>query len=293
MKYYNSETQNVIPESWKILVTGITSIHGWPIFSKLQKILPPPQLFGLGPPKLNYLKADNILSACITDKISLYEIKDSFKPTHTIHCAGVCDLDVCEERPQWARTINVSGAQALIDVFGVSIPIFYMSTDLVYSGNNPPQKGYSENDAPDPISVAGATFAEAETYIQKIKNHCIIRLGLPLGNSINGKKGAVDWIESRFKKNRPVTLFYDEFRSCVYCEEIGELAVAVLIKQLKGLYHFGGKKSWSLHDIGEYVLKKGNYPSDLLNGILRHQEKNGPPRIGDVSLNSTRIKEFI
>ena len=282
-----------ISDSWRILVTGVTSIHGWPIFTQLHKLLPETFLYGLRPPNSNVPDAENVSSFCITEREKLEKIRDEFKPTHVIHCAGVCDLDVCEERPEWAHSLNVKGTRAVADVFGNDIPILYMSTDLVFSGYNSPAGGYTEDDEPNPINVVGKTFASAEAYIQKCKDHCIVRLGLPLGDSIDGKKGAIDWIESRFRRNLPVTLFYDEYRSCVDCEEVVRMAIAALTLGLRGIFHLGGDRRWSLYDIGKYVLDKGGYAPALLHGIMRHQEENGPPRIGDVSLNSKKLRSFI
>jgi dTDP-4-dehydrorhamnose reductase len=291
--HINYNYQMEIPDSWRVLVTGVTSIHGWPIFTQLHKLLPETFLYGLRPPKSNAPEAGNVSSFCITERKKLEKIKDEFKPTHVIHCAGVCDLDVCEERPEWAHSLNVQGTEAVADVFGNDVPVLYMSTDLVFSGYNSPAGGYTEHDKPDPINVVGRTFARAETYIQKCRDHCIIRLGLPLGDSIGGAKGAIDWIESRFRRNLPVTLFYDEYRSCVDCKEIGRIVVATLTLGLRGLFHLGGDRRWSLFDIGKYVLDKGEYAPDLLRGIMRHQEKNGPPRIGDVSLNSKKLRSLV
>ncbi len=282
-----------ISDSWRILVTGVTSIHGWPIFTQLHKLLPETFLYGLRPPNSNVPDAENVSSFCITEREKLEKIRDQFKPTHVIHCAGVCDLDVCEERPEWAHSLNVKGTRAVADVFGNDIPILYMSTDLVFSGYNSPAGGYTEDDEPNPINVVGKTFASAEAYIQKCKDHCIVRLGLPLGDSIDGKNGAIDWIESRFRRNLPVTLFYDEYRSCVDCEEVVRMAIATLTLGLRGIFHLGGDRRWSLYDIGKYVLDRGGYAPALLHGIMRHQEENGPPRIGDVSLNSKKLRSFI
>ncbi|MGR3221090.1 MAG: sugar nucleotide-binding protein [Candidatus Anammoxibacter sp.] len=281
-----------IPETWRVLVTGVTSIHGWPVFTKLHELIPKSRILGIRPPNSKVPDAENVSSTCITNQSELGDIRDRFRPTHVIHCAGVCDLDVCEERPEWAHSINVCGAKAVADVFGNNAPVLYMSTDLVFSGNNTPSDGYTEDDRPNPISVVGKTFEEAEKQIKECKNHCILRLGLPLGDSITGDKGAIDWIENRFKRKLPVTLFYDEHRSCINCEEIGTMAVSVLRLGLKGLFHFGGVKTWSLYDIGKYVLKKGGYSPDLLKGRMRHHEQNGPPRIGNVSLNSNRLKSI-
>ncbi len=282
-----------IPDSWRILVTGVTSIHGWPIFTQLSELLPEPFLYGLRPPKSDVPDLGNVSSFCITEQAELEKIREEFKPTHVIHCAGVCDLDVCEERPEWAHALNVQGTKAVADVFGNDIPILYMSTDLVFSGYNSPAGGYTEDNEPDPVNVVGKTFAEAEAYIQRCKEHCVIRLGLPLGDSIAGDKGAIDWIEGRFRRALPVTRFYDEYRSCIDCEEIGQMTVTALTLELRGLFHLGGEKIWSLYDIGEYVLEKGGYSPGLLNGIMRHQEENGPPRVGNVSLNSNRLRNLI
>ncbi len=285
--------QMEIPDSWRILVTGVTSIHGWPVFSQLRKLLPETFLYGLRPPKSNHPKGDNVSSFCITERKKLEQIKDEFNPTHVIHCAGVCDLDACEERPEWAHLLNVQGSRAVANVFGNDIPIFYMSTDLVFSGFDTPAGGYTEDYKPNPINVVGETFACAETYIQKCIDYCIVRLGLPLGDSIGGTKGAIDWIEGRFRRGLPVTLFYDEYRSCVDCEEIGRMVITALTLGLRGLFHLGGDKRWSLFDIGKYVLDRGGYSSGLLRGITRDQEENGPPRIGDVSLNSSKLRNVI
>ncbi len=285
--------ENSLIEASRILVTGITSIHGWPVFTKLRELLPEHRLFGVKPPKATAPNADNVLSTCITNRLKLQEIRDIFKPTHIIHCAGVCDLDVCESRPDWARLINVQGAKSVVELFGNDIQVLYISSDLVFSGHNPPSGGYSEEDPLSPVSVAGQTFAEAEEQIKRCKDHCIIRLGLPLGNSMNGHKGAIDWINSRFSRNLPVTLFYDEYRSCASCDEIGDMVVAALKFKLRGIFHFGGDKTWSLYEIGEHVLQNGGYSPDLLKGRMRHEEKDGPPRVGNISLNSNRFRDLV
>lgn len=284
----------------RILVTGITSIHGWPIWNALSNVAEvsnfgtnageTPRLFGIRPPRTKRPVGDNVAAVCITDRDALNRIRREFNPTCVVHCAGVCDLDLCEERPEWAYDLNVNGAKAVSDVFGGTCKIYYMSTDLVFSGEDSPKDGYAEHHPPDPVSVAGRTFHEAEQVLFRLEDACIVRLGLPLGDSITGDKGAIDWIKSRLTKNRPVTLFYDELRSCVWCDQIAAMISPVLVLNLTGLYHFGGDQPWTLHEIGQYVQDKYQTPRYLLKGIYRCEEQNGPPRIGDVSMNSTKLK---
>lgn len=281
-----------LPHDWRILVTGVTSIHGWPIYQALRQNLPENRLFGIRPPKMDRPEGRNVRALCITDAEALENIRNQFDPTHVVHCAGVCDLDVCEERPHWAHTMNVQGSEIVARVFG-DLPILYMSTDLVFSGIDPPTSGYTEEHTPNPVSVVGRTFLEAEQRVQAVGRHCIVRLSLPLGQSINGEKGAIDWIEHRFRRRLPVTLFYDEIRSCVTCENIALNTLKILKQELTGLYHLGGSKPWSLYDIGRHVLEKGPYDPVFLRGMLRNEEINGPPRIGDVSLNTSRLSQIL
>ncbi|MBW1915564.1 MAG: sugar nucleotide-binding protein [Deltaproteobacteria bacterium] len=281
-----------IPNDWRILVTGITSIHGWPVFKFLSKLMPQDRLFGIRPPGIDYPEADNIEAICMTDRDALKRIRERFDPTHVVHCAGVCDLDVCEERPEWAHRINVQGAENMADLFGENLPLVYISTDLVFSGEKPPEGGYTEEDETDPVSVAGRTFVKAERRILKQDDSCVIRLSLPLGDSVNNK-GAIDWIEGRFMRGLPVTLFHDEVRSCIECEAIGPVVIQVFLNRIRGLYNLGGDRSWSLYEIGKHVLEKGDYSAELLDGTMRHEEINGPPRIGDVTLNSLKLKQAL
>ena len=283
----------------RILVTGITSIHGWPIWRALNvaeassfvmKSCESVRLFGIRPPQTKAPVADNVAAVCITDRDELSRIRDKFRPTCVVHCAGVCDLDLCEERPEWAYDLNVNGMKAVTDVFGETCKIIYMSTDLIFSGERPPENGYAETHAPDPVSVAGRTFHQAEQVLQGLDGACIMRLGLPLGDSVTGDKGAIDWIKSRLIKNRPVTLFYDELRSCIWCDQIAEMIGPILSLNLQGVNHFGGNRPWTLHEIGQHVQDTHQTPPHLLKGIYRHEEQNGPPRIGDVSMNCNKLK---
>jgi dTDP-4-dehydrorhamnose reductase len=271
---------------YNVLVTGTTSIHGYPIFSHLAT-LDDFSVHGIRSPKMRVPAATEPL--CITDRDGLSKIKNAFHPTHIVHCAGVCDLDVCEDRPQWAESMNTDGARAVSEVFGDTCHIMYLSADLVFSGNTTPVNGYNESAVPEPVSVAGKTILAAEQVIRTNPRHTIIRLGLPIGKSVDGTKGAVDFIDYRLRKSLPITLFHDEYRSCISCEDIATVIEKCIRQNIQGLYHLGGPKRHSLHDIGKWVLEKGGYDRAFLKTISRTEEIGGPPRMGDVGLDSSKI----
>ncbi|HMD68664.1 MAG TPA: sugar nucleotide-binding protein [Chitinivibrionales bacterium] len=277
----------------RILITGVTSIHGWPIYKKLKAILPPGRLFGIRPPQMTVPDDDSVTSVCMTDADALSAINDSFRPTHVLHAAGVCDLDICEERPKYAHDINVNGAKNIVDVFSADCYIMYFSADLVFSGHNPLASGYTEQDDPDPVSVVGQTYVLAEQEIRRAPRRCIVRLGLPMGESIQGEKGAVDFIEGRLKRGLPMSLFHDEWRSCINCAELADVVLELLDKEAQGLFHLGGPNPISLYDIGKRILEKGNYKKEALRKLSRYDDVEGPPRIGNVQLDSSKVEAVI
>jgi len=124
--------------------------------------------------------------------------------------------------------------------------------------------------------------------VQTCRRYAIVRLGLPLGESLTGDKGGYDWVGSRFRRNLPVTLFHDEIRSCIPCSELAAHIPRLLGQEVTGIYHLGGRQPQSLYDMGKTVLQKGDFDPALLNGISIHEEKNGPPRIANATLNSAK-----
>jgi dTDP-4-dehydrorhamnose reductase len=279
--------------SARVLITGVTSIHGWPIYKRLSALLPPERLFGIRPPQMRIPNHDNVASVCMTDAAALREIRNCFRPTHVLHAAGVCDLDICESRPQYAFDINVCGAKNIVDVFSPSCYLMYLSADLVFSGIAPPPSGYRETDDPDPVSVVGKTFVQAEQQFFRASRRSIVRLGLPMGNSIDNEKGAIDFIEGRLRRNLPMSLFHDEWRSCIDCDELADIVIELFSCEVLGLFHCGGPRPVSLYEIGKQILVKGRYNKTALKKWSRKDDTNGPPRIGNVHLNSSMVESLI
>ena len=275
-----------------ILITGITSIHGWPIFSAFRKKYKE-RVYGVAPDNMShFFKNDKKVFFCKMQKLSKMEkIFDKVKPKAVVHAGGVCDLDRCESSPDFAYEINVLGTRNIVNLSKDSY-LLYISTDLVFSGNDPLDRGYSELSLVDPVSVIGKTFVEAEREILRHEMSGIIRLGLPIGPSISGTKGPIDFIAKRLSKNKVMTLFHDEIRSLITTEDLARAVIHFFDKRGKGIFHCGGPQEYSLYDIGAYLVEERGYQEEYLIRSSRFNEKNGPPRIGRVTLDSAKFYEF-
>ena len=117
----------------------------------------------------------------------------------------------------------------------------------------------------------------------------VLRISLPMGISFNGHAGAIDWIQSRFKKSKPATLYFDEVRTPTYVDCLNRTCEDVLGSPLAGLYHAGGPRRLSLYNIAQIVNRIGGYDPRHLEGCLRHEAGPIPPRAGDVTMNSRKL----
>ena len=111
-----------------------------------------------------------------------------------------------------------------------------------------------------------------------------------MGISFNGHAGAIDWIQSRFAKQKPATLYFDEVRTPTYVECLNEVIEEVFAKRITGLFHAGGPTQLSLYQIAQIVNRVGGYRPELLMGCPRIDAGAMPPRAGNVTMNSQKLR---
>ncbi len=139
-----------------------------------------------------------------------------------------------------AWRINVESARNLVEVARPhGVRFVHLSVDLVFSGIG--DGGHVETDPVDPVTMYGKTMVAAERMIlDRLPSAAVLRISLPMGISLSGHAGAIDWIQSRFKKSRPATLYIDEVRTPTYAGCLSRLAEQVLARDdLHGIYHAG------------------------------------------------------
>ena len=150
--------------------------------------------------------------------------------------------------------------------------------------------GGGDGEEPDPVTVYGKTMVEAEqAFLEHRPDVPILRISLPMGISFNGHAGAIDWIQSRFLKDKPATLYFDEVRTPTYVDCMNRLFATVLSSDLAGLYHSGGPRRLSLYQIAQIVNRVGGYHPKHLHGCYRIEAGPIPPRAGNVTMNSGKL----
>jgi dTDP-4-dehydrorhamnose reductase len=249
----------------------------------------PGQVVGIRQEDDPRLSGPGVVACNAEDREALARLFDRHGFGSVLDCAGNCALKACELNPALAWRLNVEGVQNLLaQSVRLNARMVHLSVDLVFSGDK--NGDYVEDDLTDPVTVYGKTMVAGEQAVLKADPRaCILRISLPMGTSLNGHAGAIDWISSRFKKSRPATLYVDEIRTPTYTDCLNGLCEAAFADHLTGIYHAGARRGLSLYQIAQVINRVGGYDPDCLFGIPRHHAGPIPPRAGNVCMNSDKL----
>ncbi|MFN4259746.1 MAG: SDR family oxidoreductase [Gemmataceae bacterium] len=281
-------TQPQPPFPLPLLITGISGVAGYNAFHYFRQCFPG-RVIGIRSPRTPRLVGDGIVPLNAEDRAGMRELFGHYRFRGVLNCAGNCALKSCELDPAMARQANVASVDAIRDnVHRHGCRLVHLSSDLVFSGKGDGK--YVETDPVDPVTIYGQTMAEGEQRIAaRVPGAAILRISLPMGPSFNRHAGAIDWIQSRFRAQRPATLYYDEVRSCTYVADLNEVFAFFLTNELAGVYHAGGPRALALYQIAQIVNRVGGYEPRWLTGCYRHEAGPMPPRAGNVSMRSDKL----
>ena len=237
---------------------------------------------------------DATVVALTRDRLELTDaaaVRAAFRlqsPQLVIHCAAITSSPECEANPALARKINVE-VTALLAELAADIPLFFMSTDLVFDGRI---GRYDETAPVNPLSLYAATKVAAEQIVLANPRHTVIRTSLNGGTSPTGDRGFNEQTRRAWQGGRTVRLFTDEYRSPIAAEVTARAIWELAALNRPGLYHVAGSERLSRWQIGQLLaarwpeLKPGIEPSSL-------KEYTGAPRSPDSSLNSAKAQALL
>jgi dTDP-4-dehydrorhamnose reductase len=271
-----------------LLITGAAGVAGYNAFHYFHSKYPG-QVVGVRPHQTFRLTGPGIIAEDGKDPVGVARLFDRFGFRSVLNTIGNCALKSCELDPAMAHALNVQSARVIAEqVRRHDARLVHLSSDLVFSGTRGGNHG--ESDPTDPVTVYGKTMVQAEGILTaQTPSAAILRISLPMGPSFNQHAGAIDWIQARFRADRPATLYFDEVRSCTYCDDLNAVFEKFLANSAAGVFHCGGPTPMTLYQIAQVVNRVGDYAPELLKGCPRIEAGPMPPRAGDVSMSSAKL----
>lgn len=263
-----------IPLTPRIMLFGATSILGFYLAKRYSDLLLP-----FTSPGHRSAVVRDWPTLNLEDPAWIEGVIDQVRPHILIYGHAVCDVPKCEVDPDWAYEVNVGHLKRVLKVLPESTRFVYISSDHVFGGDGI----YDEGSPPSPISVYGSSRVEAEQCVLNRPNALVLRTGLAIGRSPNGRTGHLDWLRYRRQKNLPITIVEDEYRSVVWAEDLADRVMELAQSGTTGLRHITATQTISRVTLAHYLLERlGREPS--FQRESRHQRM--APHLGHVSLAS-------
>ncbi len=201
------------------------------------------------------------------------------QPELLLYCHAVCDVSKCEASPGWANEVNVQHVERVLAALPEKTRLVYVSSDHVFGGDG----SYDEESIPCPISVYGRTRVEAEQRVLQRTGSLVIRPGLGIGDSPDGRTGHRDWLRYRTQQSLPITIIHDEYRSVVWICELAKRVMEVAKSTEAGIRHLTATRVVSRVEVASYLMKQMGLP---LNYKVESRLQQCAPHIGRVELTS-------
>jgi dTDP-4-dehydrorhamnose reductase len=204
-------------------------------------------------------------------------VLEALHPDVALHLAAVARLADCELDPQLARRVNVGVADRLAERLGARL--LAISTDLVFDGRRAP---YAATDPVAPLSVYGATKAEAEECVRS-RGGRVVRLPLLFGPDAHGR-GASASLRQAWSRGERTALFTNEYRTPLHAADAARTLVELAVDPGgPALVHLAGPDRVSRWELGQAFADVHHVHREL----LQPAECQDPLRPRDVALVPT------
>lgn len=214
------------------------------------------------------------------------------KPDIVIHCAAIGSVDFAESHFTETHMVNVIGTRNIIkSCRDIDASLVYISTNAVFSGDNPP---YSEDSECHPINRYGSIKKEAEQSVIASRNWLIIRPFLLYGWPYPG--GRQNWmttILSKLAKGESCNLVNDVYWQHTSVEDLA-LAIWKIIQESnqEEIYHVASDDRMTLYDFGLKVAQIFRGNTEGINPISSDKIKGLAPRPKDTTFNLDKIHKL-
>jgi len=270
----------------KLLVTGASGLLG----SKLVGIAR--ETFEVIPTHSSAPLFPDSIKLDITDLDQVSEVFNRTQPDHVVHPAAMTNVDKCETDKGTAWKINVHGTENIALMCRKHVArLVYVSTDYVFDG----EKGlYTEEDATAPINYYGLTKLEGEKKVkQHCKNYIIARTSVLYGWH-KQKINFATWVINSLRNNMPISVVDDHFNSPTRADNLAEIILEMLQKNLEGTYHTAGDERISRYDFARAIAKIFMLNEELITPTkMSELETWIARRPRDSSLNVNKAKKML
>lgn len=199
--------------------------------------------------------------ADIRDRTQVADALDQTQPGAIIHGAAYTDVDGCERDPELADAINRIGSENVATLAAErGIRVIGVGTDFVFSGSG--GAPYTEDAAPDPISVYGASkLAGEQAILSADSRFAVARTAWVYGGRGKHFPRTVLTMLARHGRMEVVD---DEIGSPTFAGDLAEALVALLPHRPSGILHLTNEGAASRFELARRVAVEAGQDADRI-----------------------------
>ncbi len=269
----------------KILATGLTGLIG----SRVQELLT----------VHSFANISRSTGVDITNKDQVEAAVVNSDAPVILHLAAYTNVkeaelqkDLGEQSDAWK--INVIGTENVaMACQRTGKKLIYISTDLVFDGENTPEGGYTEDDKENPLNWYAKTKFEGELLVRDLGTPWVVlRPAYPYRAKYE-KNDFVRLFIQKLKNNEPLTVLTDRIITPTFIDDLAFAIESVIEKDATGIFHAVGSTSTSIHDAALEIADVFGFDKGLISGTTRAEFLVGrPPEPFNSSLNNAKIKKL-
>lgn len=195
----------------------------------------------------------------ITDHKAVLDFANLNQPHFIVNCAGVTDVNVCQQNMDLAFKVNALGARNLsVAARKGKARMVQLSTDDVFAGDG--QTPYTEFDIPNPQSIYGKSKLAGENFVKEFCNrHIIVRSSWIFGEG----SGYVEKILKLARQGETVLAAEDQIGAPTGSVELAKKILELMEEAPDGLYHVTGQGFCSRYELAREIVKLSGYPATV------------------------------
>ncbi len=195
----------------------------------------------------------------ITEEAAVNEYVRLHKPDIIINCAAMTAVDLCESEQEQAYHSNALGPKHLaLAAEQIGAKLVHVSTDYVYDGQG--KEPYTEEEAPNPVSVYGKTKLAGDEFVQSsCKRYFILRTAWVYGEGKNFVKTMLRLSEN----NSKIRVVADQYGTPTSALELARVIVFLMTTESYGIYHATCEGSTSWYGFAKTIFEEAGKTVDL------------------------------
>ncbi|WP_347561907.1 dTDP-4-dehydrorhamnose reductase [Clostridium sp. E02] len=196
----------------------------------------------------------------ITDPKAVMDFANINRPHYIVNCAGVTDVNVCEQNMELAFKINALGARNLSVAARMGkARMIHISTDDIFDGES--TKPYTEFDTPNPQTIYGKSKLAGENFVKEFCNrHIIVRSSWIFGDG----SGYVSQILKEIAEGKTIYAAEDQTGVPTGASDLASKIIYLMKSASDGIYHVTGQGHCTRYEFAKEIVRLSGHETKVI-----------------------------